>query len=162
MPIIHKEIILILHNIRSAENVGSIFRTSDAAGVFKIYCAGYTPAPVDKFGRKQNKIKKTALGAEETVLWEKVKDIGSIIKKLKKEGFFIAAIEQNKKAIDYRFINGNNSSTSKIAFVFGNEKKGISGAILNKCDEIREIPMRGKKESLNVSVAVGIVLFSLD
>ncbi len=148
---------LILHNIRSVENVGAIFRTADAMGIDKIYLVGYTPAPLDRFGRKRGDIHKSALGAEEFVEWEQKKTIFPLLAKLKKEKFQIIAIEQDKKSIDYKKVK----LTSKNAFIVGAEVAGIPKKVLEKCDVIAEIPMRGKKESLNVSVATGIVLFRI-
>ncbi|PIP73472.1 MAG: RNA methyltransferase [Candidatus Lloydbacteria bacterium CG22_combo_CG10-13_8_21_14_all_47_15] len=149
------EIVLILHNLRSVENVGSIFRTADAAGVSKIYCAGYTPAPIDRFGRKRRDITKSALGAEEFILWEQIGNTNEAIISLKNKGFFIVGVEQDKHSVDYRHI----PKAQKIAFIFGNEVEGIPSGILTNCDKIAEIPMRGKKESLNVAVSAGIILF---
>lgn len=148
------DIRVILHNIRSAHNVGSIFRTSDAGGVSCIYISGYTPAPKDKFGRVRKEITKTALGGEFTVSWSK-ENIFKVLEKLKKDGFKIIAIEQDENSINYKKIKKN----KKIVFILGNEVSGLSKQILEKCDQIAEIPMRGEKESLNVSVAYGIVLF---
>ncbi len=152
-----KENILILHNIRSVENVGAMFRTADAAGIDKIYLSGYSPAPLDRFGRKRMDMSKSALGAEEYVAWEYKKTISPIIAKLKKEGFYFVAIEQDDKAIDYKKVKTKN----KNAFIVGTEVTGIPKNILNKCDVIAEIPMRGKKESLNVSVSLGVALFRI-
>ena len=156
---IQKEISLILHNIRSLHNVGSIFRTADGAGVKKIYLTGYTPEPIDIFGKTRNEIKKTALGAEKTVLWEKRKDISRLITKLKNYGhpMSIVGIEQNEKAVNYKKFKPGKTT----ALILGNEVRGLSKQILNKCDKIIEIPMHGKKESLNVAVVAGIVLFEL-
>ena len=102
--IINKENILILHNIRSVENVGAMFRTADAAGINKIYLTGYTPAPLDRFGRKRKDLAKSALGAEEFVPWEQKKNY-FLSCKLKREKFFIIGIEQDKKSIDYKKVN---------------------------------------------------------
>jgi len=151
----NKQNILILHNIRSVENVGAIFRTADAVGIDKIYLTGYTPAPLDRFGRKRRDLAKSALGAEEFVSWEQKKMIFPLLAKLKKENFIIIGIEQDKKSIDYKRVKLQN----KNAFIVGAEVTGIPKNILEKCDIIAEIPMRGKKESLNVSVATGIALF---
>lgn len=151
----NKKIYLILHNIRSAQNVGAIFRTSDAAGISKIYLTGYTPAPVDHFGIARKDIVKTALGAEKSVKWEYARTATSIINKLRKQRAEIIAVEQNGKAIDYKKIKIN----SDAAFIFGNEVKGLSKTILDKSDKIAQIKMFGKKESLNVSVTAGIFLF---
>lgn len=152
-----KEIYLILHNIRSLHNVGSVFRTADAAGVKKIYLTGYTPGPIDRFGKVRPQIHKTALAAEKFVAWEGLKNISALIKKFKKEKINVVAIEQNQKAINY----GKFRPQYPLALIFGNEVRGLSPAILRKCDKILEIPMFGKKESLNVSVSAGIILFSL-
>jgi tRNA G18 (ribose-2'-O)-methylase SpoU len=146
---------LILHNIRSTYNVGSIFRTAEACGVSKIFLTGYTPKPVDKFDREVKAISKTALGAEKIVNWEYSSRPNSIIKKLKKLDFKIIGIEQDKKSVDYKKVKIDQS----IAFLLGNEVKGLSKQLLSQCDLIAEIPMIGKKESLNVSVATGVVLF---
>ena len=158
-----QEIYLILHNIRSVYNVGSIFRTADTAGVSKIFLTGYTPVPKDRFGRERKDISKVALGAEKNIEWEKIKNIGTLIKKLKKEEFFIIGVEQSKKSIDYKKISARGGPAfgwkEGLVFIFGNEVNGISKSILDKCDIITEIPMKGKKESLNVSVSAGVVLF---
>ncbi len=152
-----REVVVILHNVRSEQNVGSIFRTADAAGVSRIYLTGYTPAPIDMFGRKAKGIAKTALGAEEFISWKKVKMPGSLFLKLKKDGFKIVAIEQDSRAVDYKKIK----IVSKMVFVFGNEVEGISKAVLQKVDKVAFIPMKGKKESLNVAVSAGIALFQI-
>lgn len=152
-----KENIVILHNIRSVENVGAMFRTADAAGINKIYLTGYTPTPLDRFGRKRGDLAKSALGAEEFVVWEQKKSISALIAKLKKEKFYIIGLEQDKKSVDYKKIK----LKDKNAFFVGEEVDGISKINLKKCDIIAEIPMRGKKESLNVSVALGIALFRI-
>lgn len=152
-----KENILILHNIRSVENVGAMFRTADAAGVNKIYLTGYTPAPLDRFGRKRGDLAKSALGAEEFVAWEQKKSILPLLEKLKREKYLIIAIEQDKKSVDYKKVK----LKQKNAFIVGTEVTGIPQNILKKCDIIAEIPMRGKKESLNVSVALGVALFRI-
>lgn len=152
-----QENILILNNIRSVENVGAMFRTADAGGVDKIYLVGYTPAPIDRFGRKRNDLAKSALGAEEFVPYESVKTILPLIKKLKKDGFQIIAIEQDEKSVDYKKVKVQ----IKNAFIVGTEVTGIPKEVLKQCDVIAEIPMLGKKESLNVSVSLGIALFRI-
>jgi len=150
-----KENIVILHNIRSVENVGAMFRTADAAGINKIYLTGYTPAPLDRFGRKRKDIAKSALGAEEYVPWEYKKSIYPLLAKLKREKYLIIGIEQDKRSIDYKKVKIKRRNT----FIVGAEVTGIPQNILKKCDTIAEIPMKGKKESLNVSVALGIAIF---
>ena len=151
------EIAVLLHNIRSTHNVGSIFRTADAAGVSRVYLTGYTPLPTDRFGRAQKDIAKTALGAEQYLPWEHHASPMRLIAKLKKEGWHIVGVEQDARAQDYREFK----IKPKTVFVFGNEVLGISSGLRNKCDALIEIPMHGKKESLNVSVAAGIILFSV-
>lgn len=150
-----RENILILHNIRSVVNVGAMFRTADAAGVSKIYLCGITPAPLDRFGRKRRDLAKSALGAEEYVPWEERKNILPLLAELKRQKFQIIAVEQAPNSVDYRKVK----LKSKNAFIMGAEVKGITKNVLERSDVIAEIPMRGKKESLNVSVALGIVLF---
>lgn len=158
-------VLVILNNIRSSENVGSIFRTADAAGVSKIMLCGYTPAPTDRFGRENKGLTKASLGAEKFVEWEKVESLPEAIKLLKNysSAWKIVAIEQDKKAIDYKEIKTSKllASSSKLALVFGNEVDGLSKEDLKLCDMVVEIPMRGKKESLNVAVCAGIVLYSM-
>ena len=159
-----KENILIMHNVRSVENVGAMFRTADAAGIDKIYLTGYTPCPLDRFGRKRGDLAKSALGAEEFVKWEQKKNIFSLLAKLKEEKFLIIGIEQDKKSLDYKKISAKGGPAygwKKLAFIAGSEVGGIPKNILQKCDIIAEIPMHGKKESLNVSVAAGIALFGI-
>ncbi len=153
------EIAVVLPDIRSSHNVGSIFRTSDGAGVSRIVLAGYTPCPTDKFGRQQKEISKTALGAEKSVPWTYEKSPKKALQNLKKEGFFIIAIEQSDRSVDYR--KARISSKRKIAFVFGNEVEGLTKELLNLCDLVAHIPMKGMKESLNVSVAAGAALFRM-
>lgn len=143
--------------MRSVQNVGAMFRTADAAGIDKIYLTGYTPTPLDRFGRKRGDLAKSALGAEEFVTWESKKSLPALLRSLRREKFNIIAIEQDKKSIDYKSVKLKN----KNAFIVGPEVTGIPKNILKKCDTIAEIPMRGKKESLNVSVACGIALFGI-
>jgi tRNA G18 (ribose-2'-O)-methylase SpoU len=144
----------ILENVRSSHNVGSIFRTADALGVQKIFLAGYTPAPKDKFGRINKEIAKTALGAEESVAWESVESVSKCIKGLKREEFAVVAVELHSKSSDYRKFKLKGSTV----FIFGNEVDGVSEKTIKLCDEIVAVPMKGKKESLNVSVTFGIVM----
>ena len=146
----NRNIYLILDNIRSRENVGSIFRTADAAGVSKIYLCGTTPTP------PHDKISKTALGAETYVPWEYYKDTWRILKKLSADNYQLLALEQTKKSENIFILK-----TNKLVLIVGNEVKGISPRILKYCNKKISIPMYGKKESLNVSVAVGIALYQL-
>ncbi|HEU0086011.1 MAG TPA: TrmH family RNA methyltransferase [Candidatus Paceibacterota bacterium] len=149
---------VILYNIRSTENVGAMFRTADAAGIGKIYLVGYTPAPLDRFGRKNSRLSKASLGAEEFVPWESAKSISALIARLKKDDYQVIGVEQDSRSIDYKKLKLKKSSKS--AFIMGAEVTGIPKNVLDKCDVIIEIPMQGKKESLNVSVALGVVLFN--
>ena len=151
------QIHLLLHNIRSTHNVGAILRTADATGVSKVYFSGYTPAPIDRFGRARMDISKASLGAEKTVAWESVESDVELIKRLKKEKFKIVAVEQDKRSINYKKITKNKN----ILLILGNEVDGVDKLILDLCDEIVEIPMLGIKESLNVSVTAGIILYAL-
>ena len=153
------EAVIILHNIRSVYNVGAIFRTADAVGVSKIYLTGYTPTPLDRFGRERKDVVKAALGAQKSVSWEYAKSVSVVIEKLRKEGFEVVAVEQSENSIDYKTLKLK--AMQKIAFLFGNEVRGVSKPLLGKCGKIIEIPMRGEKESLNVSVSAGVVLFSV-
>lgn len=163
--------VVILHNIRSLQNVGSIFRTADGCGygrngVEKIYLCGITPEPVDELGRPRQQLIKVSLGAEKNIEWEYVKSITRLIDKLRKDGYKIFAIEQDKKSVSYYNIELKNLKTKKlknfkIVLILGNEVKGLPQSILKRSDKILEIPMNGKKESLNVSVAFGIVAFHL-
>lgn len=148
---------LILLDIRSVYNVGAIFRTADAAGISKIYLVGITPTPLDRFGRIRTDVAKAALGAEQTVPWEYVKTISPLLSRLKKEETTIVAIEQAENSINYKKVK----TKGKTVFLLGPEVTGVPKAVLKKCDVIAEIPMAGKKESLNVSVAAGIALFRM-
>ena len=146
-----KEIYVVLNNIRSRENVGSIFRTADAAGVSKLYLCGITPTP------PHEKISKTALGAETYVPWESHKQTWRLLVKLKKEGRNVVALEQTKESEDiFKF-----KPKFPLVLVLGNEVQGLSPQILKYCDKKISIPMHGKKESLNVAVAAGVALYQL-
>ena len=151
------EIRLLLDNIRSVHNVGSIFRTAETLGVSKIYCGGTTPTPLDRFGRKRPDFTKVALGAEDMVAWEHVGISTSSMSRFKREGFRIVALEQAENSIDYKKVRRR----KKMLIIIGNEVDGVSERLLGACDEVAEIPMKGKKESLNVSVATGVFLFRL-
>lgn len=153
--------VVLLNNIRSLHNVGSIFRTADAAGVEKIYLCGITPEPLDRFGKIRPQLEKVSLGAEKTVAWEKVRSAPALISKLKKQGYEIFSIEQSRNSIPYYRAKVNKKNVKNLALVLGNEVRGLPAAVLKKSDRILEIPMRGEKESLNVAVAFGIVVFHL-
>lgn len=168
-----KDVVVILNNIRSNENVGSIFRTADAFCVSKIYLCGYTPAPLDRFGRENKGLTKASLGAEKMVVWEKVEDMKELIKQLKIEGYKIVGIEQDTNSLNIESFNSKIvTHYSLLGLIFGNEVDGLNEEELKLCDYTVEIPMRGKlkrdrgaskinKESLNVAVTAGIVLSSI-
>lgn len=152
-----KEIILILDNIRSVHNVGSIFRTAEGAGVSKIYCVGTTPTPLDRFGRKRKDFAKVSLGSEDMLKWEYVEHGLNIVKRLKKEGYKIIALEQSSDSVLYKKIK----KSDKNVLILGNEVEGVSKDLLKQAHIIAEIPMNGQKESLNVSVSAGIALYGI-
>jgi tRNA G18 (ribose-2'-O)-methylase SpoU len=142
---------VVLDNIRSALNVGSVFRTSDAFAIERLILCGITATPPHK------EINKTALGSTESVVWEYVNNSIEAIQQLKNNHYKIVVVEQAEKKI---FLNKWNFSTNdKIALVFGNEVDGVSQSVINVCDEVIEIPQFGTKHSLNVAVSVGIVLW---
>lgn len=148
---------IIIDTVRSAHNVGSIFRTADGAGVTHIYMYGYTPQPIDRFGRVQPEIAKTSLGASATVPWSVVAEVEvpTLAASLKAEGFTLVAVEQVPGAVSLPdFIE-----PEKVVYILGNEVTGVSPEWLQVADVVVEIPMQGMKESLNVSVCAGIVLF---
>lgn len=158
-----RDIILIAHNLRSTHNVGSLFRTADGLGVHKLILSGYTPHPHHNNDRRlphesaktTNQINKTALGAEKSVNWEWHRDVLPVINKLRKDAYTVAALEQTEDAKDLTKYH----PPQKIAIVVGNEPDGLDLDVLNGCDIALEIPMLGKKESYNVSVAAAIALY---
>lgn len=152
-------IALVVDNIRSSENVGSFFRTADAVGVEKIFLVGISPQPLDKFLRPDTKIAKTALGAEKEIPYEYYKTILPLIKKLKNDGYTVVALELSKNAIDYRQLLQQKDLKQKLAIIVGNEVTGIKPSTLKNVDFVAQIPMRGNKESLNVSVSAGVILY---
>lgn len=151
--------VVILDNLRSVYNVGSIFRTANAVGIKKIYLCGTTPTPLDKNGVRRKDFAKVALGAEETVEWEYTENTFNCVKKLKEENYYIIALEQSDIAIDYK--NVDVIDKENIAFVVGAEVVGVSEEVLKECDVITEIPMLGTKESLNVTIAFGVATYRI-
>jgi tRNA G18 (ribose-2'-O)-methylase SpoU len=156
-----KELYIIAHNIRSAHNVGAIFRTCDGAGVAKIYLSGYSqqPAPENKKNKTKSEkmLEKTALGAELSVGWECAENLLELIAKLKKDGVLIVALEKTATSVDIRKFQ----PSFPMALILGHEVDGVKDDILETCDVVIDIPMRGQKESLNVSVATGIAIYEL-
>ncbi|MBC8398443.1 MAG: RNA methyltransferase [Flavobacteriales bacterium] len=143
--------IVILDNLRSIHNVGSIFRTSDSFLIEKIIISGYTATP------ENSRMEKTALGSSDSVDWEYSDDIIETIKKLQKKDVKIISVEQADESLKIEKFNPIKGT--KYAFIFGNEVDGVSDDIINVSDEVVEIPQVGTKHSLNVSVAAGIVLW---
>jgi tRNA G18 (ribose-2'-O)-methylase SpoU len=135
-----------------------MFRTADAFGVSKVYLGGYTGSPFDKLGKPVKEIAKTALGAEKTIPWEKIPQTWRLLERLKKEGVQIVALENN---VSQAKALAGFLPKFPLALVVGNEVEGLSSDILKRADAVVEIPMRGKKESLNVSVACGVALYAL-
>ena len=146
-------IIIVLENIRSAYNVGSVFRTADAFLVEAIYIIGYTSQPPHK------EIKKTALGAEETVHWKHVDTSAEAIADLRENGYNVYAVEQAEGSFKLNAIDFD--ADEKIAFIFGNEKAGVEQSTISLCDGCIEIPQLGMKHSLNIATAAGVVLWEL-
>jgi len=144
-------IVIVLDNIRSALNVGSVFRSSDAFLVEKIFLCGLTATPPNK------EIYKTALGATESVDWEYAENTVDVIKRLKHDGFTVLGIEQVEKKVFLQDFSPQKGQ--KYAFVFGHEVKGVSQEVVDACDFCIEIPQWGHKHSLNISVSAGVVLW---
>lgn len=141
--------ILILDDIRSMNNIGSVFRTADAFKVGKIYLCGITATPPHR------EIQKTALGADETVLWEHVQDVLALVKDLQNNGYKVAAVEQVEKSVS--LLDFQPQKDEKYAFIFGNEVFGVNQAVVEQADFCLEIPQYGTKHSLNISVTAGVV-----
>ena len=152
-----RDIRLLLDSIRSVHNVGSTFRTAETLGISRIYCTSTTPTPLDRFGKKRSDMAKVALGTEDIIPWELISDPIAMVTELKQHGFRVIALEQAEASVDYKTL----TATDKTLIILGNEVEGVSKDLLALADVIAEIPMAGKKESLNVSVATGIFLYRL-
>ncbi len=150
-------LVIALDNIRSAQNVGAIFRTADAIGVSEIWLIGITPAPIDRFGRPVGTIVKSALGAEKTIRWIALPDHQTFIDRCKEEGRLLWIVEQHEQSVDYKTVEID----QPIVLVFGNEVSGVASILSDHAEKTIELPMKGDKESLNVAVAAGIVLYRL-
>ena len=146
---------LILENIRSAHNVGAMFRTADGAGVDKIFLVGYTPTPIDRFGRPQSEIAKTSLGACDEIPWEKLGTSREVVEHLQGEGFIVAAVELTEGSVPLKDF----SVPKKVAYLLGNEVTGVEEETMSLCDVVVSLPMLGSKESLNVATTAGIVMY---
>lgn len=154
---------MIAHDIRSTHNVGSLMRTAEGLGVRKMYFTGYTPYPIAKndsrlphIARKLDaQIQKTALGAQETLLWTRTQDIMALIAELKDQGYEVVGLEQHKGSTPLN----NYDAPKKVALLIGREVEGIEPSLLAMCDDILEIPMKGKKESFNVVQAAAMAMY---
>jgi 23S rRNA (guanosine2251-2'-O)-methyltransferase len=146
-------LVVVLDNVRSMHNVGSVFRTADAFLISEIWLCGYTPRPPHR------DIHKTALGATETVVWRYTEKTVEALMQLKNDGYWIFAVEQVEKSIPLHEFSGQNAGKNVV--IFGNEVTGVDEEILQLCDGFIEIPQFGMKHSLNISVAAGIVLWEL-
>lgn len=159
------KLVLVAHNVRSANNVGSLLRTADGLGIDKVYLTGYTPYPeqdndprLPYLRRKTGlKIHKTALGAEHFVDWEYEPNIFDLLSRLKNSGYKMVALEQTKRArpLDKFKIDGD------IALIVGNEVNGLEDKVLKKVNQHIKIPMKGRKESFNVTVAAAIAMYRI-
>lgn len=146
-------VVVVLDNVRSAHNTGSAFRTADAFGVDKVFLSGITPVPPSP------ELRKVALGAEEVVPFQHVQDVVDLVRQLKKDGYTVVAVEQTVNSVKLdRFTR---EPGKRYAMVFGNEVDGVQQAVVDECDFSLEIPQKGTKHSLNVSVTVGVVLWTL-
>lgn len=143
---------VLVDSVRSLYNVGSIFRTSDGAGIRHLVLSGYTPRPPRK------EIEKTALGATDSVAWSFTDDPVQTLTTLKQDGFRLCCLEQTDRSLPYYSVNRNDFP---LCLIIGNEVKGVSASLINKCDFAIEVPMFGNKHSLNVAVAYGIAIFGL-
>ncbi|MEP1095317.1 MAG: RNA methyltransferase [Cyclobacteriaceae bacterium] len=143
--------VIVLDDVRSAMNVGSTFRTGDSFGIEKIFLCGITATPPHR------EINKTALGAQDTVNWEHVEEIESLISNMKNEGFIVVAVEQADES--QSLLDFTPDQEKKYAFVFGNEVFGVKDEVVLTADAVLEIPQYGTKHSLNISVSMGVVLW---
>lgn len=151
-----RKTVIVLENIRSAHNVGAIFRTADGAGVDEVFLVGYTPCPIDRFGREQAEIKKTSLGASQYIPWQYFNSSEAAASQLCKKNIEIVVVEQTGEAVSYM----QYKPQPQTAYVFGNEVEGVSAFFIQAASAAIEIPMSGRKESLNVSTTAGIILFN--
>ena len=148
-----KDFVVICDSLRSLHNVGSVFRTGDGVGIDKVYLCGITGIPDTQ--KHERQISKVALGAQNYIEWEYVKQSWRLVDKLKKEGYQIVSLEQTSRSISYTKFKPK----FPLALIIGNEGKGVKKSLLKRSDKIIDIPMCGQKESLNVSVAFGIVSY---
>ena len=160
-----KQLILIAHNVRSTHNIGSLLRTADGLGITMVYITGYSPYPIKPNDTRlphaaqkiHKQIQKTALGAETSTAWQQSESLDDVLEDLRRQGFMIAALEQAADSVSLPDF----AAPDKLALIVGREVEGIEPEVLAACDVILEIPMRGQKESFNVSVAGAMALFYL-
>jgi tRNA G18 (ribose-2'-O)-methylase SpoU len=157
-PLTH--VSLVLHDVRSVINVGAIFRTAEAFGVGRIVLSGYTPGPLDRFGRIRQDFHKAALGAEKMVEWERLEGVEDVLRTIESEHQQLVVLEQHERSVPLSGLRERNKDTS-LALVVGNETEGVDPRFIERAERIVEIPMLGKKESLNVSSATAIALYEL-
>lgn len=155
-PWILQKSIICLHDIRSAYNVGAVFRNADAFGINKVFLSGYTPTPENNV-----EVSKTAIGAEEYVSWSHYSKWSTCLEKLKKRNACIIAVEQTNQSIPITSFNYTDITNKSLAFIFGNEVKGLDDQVLDTADIHLIIPQFGSKHSLNLSVATGVILYDL-
>jgi len=156
------QLILVIHNVRSALNAGSMLRTADGLGVKEAWLTGYSPYPRQANDKRlphmaakaEAQIAKTALGAEKAVDWRQEDDIFAVIKRLKQQGYTVAGLEQTAESVKLTAFQ----APPKLAVIVGREVEGLEKVVLEACDVVLEIPMYGKKESFNVAVAAAIAL----
>ena len=160
-----REIVLIAHNLRSCHNIGSLLRTADGLAVTKVWLTGYTPYPLSRSDPRMphiankidTQIRKTALGAEKSIKWEHADSIEAVVELLKTEGFTIAALEQHDTSVPLH----NYKAPQKIAIILGREVEGMEMEVIELTDICLEIPMLGKKESLNVVQAAAMAMYHM-
>ena len=160
-----RSLVLVVHNVRSCHNVGSLLRSADGLGVTCVYLCGYTPYPLAKndarlphlAAKVDRQIIKTALGAEKSVDWQHFENLSEVLDKLKADSFQVVALEQDERAINLN----NYKPAQKVALVVGPEVSGFNKKELDLVDKIIQIPMKGTKESFNVAVAAAIALYHL-
>ncbi|HEY5442469.1 MAG TPA: TrmH family RNA methyltransferase [Candidatus Saccharimonadales bacterium] len=160
-----RRLILIVHNVRSTHNVGSLLRTGEGLGVQQVFLTGYTPYPTHPDDERlphtaqkiDRQIAKTALGAEKQVSWQHSDNVAEVVTGLKRQGFIIAGLEQAPGSIKLAAFQ----PPDKLALIVGREVEGLEAEVLALCDHILEIPMLGRKESYNVAVAAGMALYAL-
>ncbi len=152
-----REMVVILDNIRSAQNVGSIFRTADGAGVRHLYLCGITPTPVDN-----PPLGKTSLGSEGFVPWSSHLNAEDLARQRKEEGYLLFALERTPNAVPiFQYRIGDDKRRRPMALILGNERAGVDPGLLTLCNEVLSLPMAGQKASLNVAVAFGVAAYWL-